>query len=151
LEPDPGAGIYQKSFWLDTEDLDVGAYQAQCFLGERLDRAVFVRRIIATYHKQTAAPPVFSKVVTTSHRIVSPVPRAIASPRREALQSASARAGFPAKELSPAEVNEISRMRGLGICWQPGNVYHTGRTAGGESCRVQIDVHGTELAKYGSW
>jgi len=31
LEPDPGAGLYQKSFWLDPEDLDVDAYEAECF------------------------------------------------------------------------------------------------------------------------
>ena len=55
------------------------------------------------------------------------------------------------RELSPAEVNEISRARGLAICWQPGNVYRMGRTADGKSCLVQVDVHGTELAKYGSW
>jgi hypothetical protein len=35
LEPDPGAGLYQKSFWLDPEDLDVDAYEAECFRGER--------------------------------------------------------------------------------------------------------------------
>jgi len=34
LEPDPGAGLNQKSFWLDPEDLDVGAYEAECFRGE---------------------------------------------------------------------------------------------------------------------
>jgi len=89
LEPDPGAGLYQKSFWLDPEDVDVDAYEAECFRGERLDRAQFIRRIIATYHKRTPAP------------LVAERSRA-------------------ARELSPAEVNEISRVHGLGICWQPG-------------------------------
>jgi hypothetical protein len=151
LEPDPGAGLYQKSLWLDPEDLDVDAYEAECLRGERPDRALFIRRIIATYYKGTPAPLVVSKVVTTSRQIASPISRGIASTRRQALQVVSTRAGFPARELSPAEVNEISRMRGLGICWQPGNMYHTGRTASGKSCLVQVDAHGTELAKYGSW
>jgi hypothetical protein len=146
LEPDPGAGLYQKSFWLDPEDLDVDAYEAECFRGERPDRALFIRRIIATYHKGTPAPLVVSKVVTTPGLIAPPISRAIASTR-----VVSTRAGFPEMELSPAEVNEISRMRGLGICWQPGNVYPTGRTASGKSCLVQVDAHGAELAKYGSW
>jgi hypothetical protein len=116
LEPDPGAGLYQKSFWLDPEDLDVDAYEGECFRDERPDRALFIRRIIATYHKRTPAPLVASKVVTTSRQIAAPISRAIAATR-----VASARAAFPARELSPAEVNEISRMRGLGICWQAGN------------------------------
>jgi hypothetical protein len=123
LEPDPGAGLYQMSFWLDPEDLDVDAYEAECFRGERPDRALFIRRIIATYHKGTPAPLVVSKVVTKSRLITPPISRATASTR-----VVSTRAGFTERELSPAEVHEISRMRGLGICWQPGNVYHTGRT-----------------------
>jgi hypothetical protein len=68
LEPDPGAGLYQMSFWLDPEDLDVDAYEAECFRGERPDRALFIRRIIATYHKGTPAPLLVSKVVTTSRQ-----------------------------------------------------------------------------------
>jgi len=146
LEPDPGAGLYQKSFWLDPEDLDVDTYEAECLRRERPDRALFIRRIIATYHKGIPAPLVVSKVVTTSRLVAPPNSDAIASTR-----VVSSRAGFPAMEISPAEVNEISRMRGLGICWQPGNVYYTGRTASGKSCVVQVDLHGTELAKYGSW
>ena len=151
LEPDPGAGLYQKSFWLDPEDLDVDAYEAECFRGERSDRALFIRRIIATYHKGTPAPLVVSEVVKTSRQIASPISRAIASTGRHALRVVSTRAGFPARELSPAEVNEISGLRGLGICWQPGNVYRIGRTASATSCLVQIDAFGKELARYGSW
>jgi hypothetical protein len=45
LEPDPGAGLCQKSFWLDPLDLDVNAYEAECFRGERPDRALFIRRV----------------------------------------------------------------------------------------------------------
>jgi hypothetical protein len=151
LEPDPGAGLCQKSFWLDPEDLDVDAYEAECFRGERPDRALFIRRIIATYHKRIPASLVVSKVTTTSRQIASPIFRAIASTQRQAVRVVSTRAAFPTRELSPAEVNEISRIRGLGICWQPGNVYRMGRTAGGKYCLVQVGAHGTELAKYGSW
>ena len=151
LEPDPGAGLYQKSFWLDPEDLDVDACEAECFQGERPDRALFIRRIIATCHEGAPARLVVSKVVTTSRQIASPISHAIASTRRRALPVVSTRAGVPAKELSPAEVNEISRMRGLGISWQPGNVYRIGRTTSAKSCVVQIDALGKELARYGSW
>jgi hypothetical protein len=150
LEPDPGAGLCQKSFWLDPEDLDVDAYEAECFRGERPDRALFIRRIIATYHKGTHAS-LFSQVATTSRQIASPISRALTSTRLQASREVSTRVVVPARELSPAEVNEISRMRGLGICWQPGNVYHMGRTAGGKSCLIQVDTHGMELARYGSW
>lgn len=151
LEPDPGAGLYQKSFWLDPEDLDVDAYEAECFRGERPDRALFIRRIIATYHKGTRAPRVVSEFVTTSRQMAPPISRPIAPTRLHALQVVPTRARFPARELGPAEVNEISRMRGLGICWQPGNVYRIGRTASAKSCLVQIDALGKELARYGSW
>ena len=151
LEPDPGAGLNQKSFWLDLEDLDVGAYEAECFRSERLDRAQFIRRIIATYHKGTPTPPVTSEVVTNSRQIASPICRAIASTSRQALRTVSSRSVVPVKELSPSEVNEVSRMRGLGICWQPGNVYRVGKAVNGKSCLVQIDLLGRELARYGSW
>jgi hypothetical protein len=151
LEPDPGAGPCQKSFWLDLEDLDVDAYEAECFRGVRLDRAQFIRRIIVTYHKGIPAPLVASKVVTTSGEVASPISRPIASTRRQPFRAVSTRGSFSKKELSPAQVNEISRVRGLGICWQPGNAYHIGRSASGKSCLVQVDANGTELAKYGSW
>jgi hypothetical protein len=150
LEPDPGAGLYQKSFWLDPEDLDVDAYEAECFRGVRLDRAQFIRRIVATYHK-IPAPLVAPKVVTTSGEVASRISLAIASTRRQAFRAVPTRGNFSEKELSPAEVNEISGVRGLGICWQPGNAYRMGRTASGKSCLVQVDARGTELAKYGSW
>jgi len=56
------------------------------------------------------------------------------------------------KEISVLpEVNEISRLPGLGICWQPGNIYRIGRTANEKSCLSQLDLHGRELARYGSW
>lgn len=147
LEPDPGAGLLQKSFWLDLEDLDVDAYQAECFRGARPDRALFIRRIIATYHRRSAAPLVSSTFVKAPRRIASPLSRAKASPLRQSSHDVS----DASSELSPAEVNEISRARGLAIGWQPGNVYYIGRTADGRSCLVQTDVHGTVLARYGSW
>jgi hypothetical protein len=100
LERDPGAGLYQMSFWLDPQDLDVGAYEAECFRGERLDRAQFIRRIIATYHKETPTPPVTSEVVTNSRQIASPICRATASTSRQALRTVSSRSLVPAKELS---------------------------------------------------
>ena len=33
------------------------------------------------------------------------------------------------------------------ICWQPGDVYPTGRTATAKSCLVLVDAHGRELAR----
>jgi len=113
LEPDPGAGVYQKSFWLDPDDLDADAYEAECFRGVRLDRAQFIRRIVATYHKGIPAPLVGSKVVTTSGQVASPISRP-ASTRRQAFRAVFTRGSFSEKALSPAEVNETSRVRGLG-------------------------------------
>jgi hypothetical protein len=149
LEPDPGAGLLQKSFWLDLEDLDVDTYHAECFRGARPDRALFIRRIIATYHRRSSAPLVSSTVVKAPRQIASPLSGMMCAPARQASQGLSTRR--VSRELSPGEVNEISRARGLAICWQPGNVYCMGRTADGKSCLVQVDVHGRELAKYGSW
>jgi hypothetical protein len=36
-------------FWLDPDDLDVDAYEAECFRASRPDRAQFIRRLIATW------------------------------------------------------------------------------------------------------
>src|SRR5215469_7803 len=94
LEPDPGAGLYQKSFWLDPEDLDVDAYEAECFRGVQLDRAQFIRRIVATYHKGIPGPLVASKVVTTSGEVASPISRPIASTRRQAFRAVPTRGSF---------------------------------------------------------
>lgn len=70
---------------------------------------------------------------------------------RQMLERVSAPPVVREAELSPAQVNEISRSQGLGICWQPGNVYRRGRTATAKSCLVLMDAHGRELARYGSW
>jgi hypothetical protein len=51
LARDPGPGFSQKSFWLDPEELDADAYDTECFRAGRPDRALFIRRLIATYHK----------------------------------------------------------------------------------------------------
>ena len=148
LGPDPGVGVCQKSFWLDPDGLDVKAYEAQCFRASRPDRALFIRRLIATYHKSRT-----SKQVTVPHRPVpQPAPQVIsAKTARQILEPASAPSAVRERELSPAEVNEVSRLQGLGICWQPGNIYRIGRTANKKSCLSQFDLGGRELARYGSW
>ncbi len=150
LAPDPGIGLLQKSYWLDSEDLEINAYQAQCLRAGRPDRALFIRRLIATYHKRRTS---------RSTQVGSPAPRPVpqtvstglAGTMRQILERASTPPAVRAAELSPAQVNEISRLQGLGICWQPGNVYRIGRTAAAKSCLVLIDAHGMELARYGSW
>ena len=58
LAPDPGIGSLQKSFWLDPEELDISAHQAECYRANRLDRGLFIRRLIATYHKRTRSRPI---------------------------------------------------------------------------------------------
>ena len=151
LAPDPGVGVFQKSFWLDPEDLDVNAYEAECFRASRPDRALFIRRLIATYHKSRT-----SKQVRLPHR---PVPQrapqiisaGLTTTARQILECASAPTAVRERDLSPAQVNEISRLQGLGICWQPGNLYRIGRTANEKSCLLQFDLDGRQLAKYGSW
>jgi hypothetical protein len=69
----------------------------------------------------------------------------------QVLQRVAAETAIQEKDLTPAEVNEISRMRGLGMSWQPGNVYRVGKTANGRSCLVQLDSQGRELTRYGLW
>jgi hypothetical protein len=151
LAPDPGIGVSQKSFWLDPEDLDVEAYEAECLRAGRPDRALFIRRLIATYHKpRTSRPTAVTKppVPWSAPQAELVRPRTIAG---QALERAPAPTAVRERELSAAQVNEISRLQGLGICWQPGNVYRIGRTAAAKSCLIQIDAQGKELAKYGSW
>jgi len=60
-------------------------------------------------------------------------------------RSASAPTVVRGRDLSAAQVNEISRLQGLGICWQPGNIYRICRTANEKSCLSQFDLHGREL------
>ena len=151
LAPDPGVGVCQKSFWLDPDDLDVDAYEAECFRASRPDRALFVRRLIATYHKRKTSRP----MTVPNPRVPQSAPQAIsasliATPR-QILECASAPTAVRERDLSPAQVNEISRLQGLGICWQPGNIYRICRTANEKSCLSQFDLHGRELARYGSW
>lgn len=70
LEPDPGAGLYQKSFWLDPENLDLNAYEAECFRGERPDRAQFIRRTIASITNEHQLRLLFLRL--SQHRGKSP-------------------------------------------------------------------------------
>jgi hypothetical protein len=143
---DPGSGNSQKSFWLDPEDLDREARGAGCLRNGRSDRALFIRRIIATYHRQKMSTG------TAIPSLVPPIAQARrASPLRQALQCVAAPTSSRESELNPAQVNEISRRQGLAIGWQPGNVYRIGRTAAAKSCLLQFDAQGRELARYGSW
>jgi hypothetical protein len=151
LAPDPGVGICQKSFWLDPDDLDADAYEAECFRASQPDRALSVRRLIATYHKPRTSSP----MTLPNPRVPQPAPPAISggltATAHQILECASAPTVVRERDLSPAQVNEISRLQGLGICWQPGNIYRIGRTANEKSCLSQFDLHGRELARYGSW
>src|SRR5262249_28706910 len=151
LALDPGVGICQKSFWLDPDDLDVDAYEAECLRASRPDRALFVRRLIATYHKPRTSSP----MTVPNPRVPQPAPQVISArltaTARQIRESASAPTAVRERDLSPAQVNEISRLQGLGICWQPGNIYRIGRTAAAKSCLVLMDSQGRELIRYGSW
>jgi len=151
LAPDPGAGFLQKSYWLDPEDLEISAYQAECLRAGRPDRALFIRRLIATYHKRRTARP----IRVSSAAVTQPAPATVSTGLVRAIHQVSRQVSAPPAvreaELSPAQVNEISRSQGLGICWQPGNVYRVGKAVNGKSCLVQIDLLGRELARYGSW
>jgi hypothetical protein len=151
LAADPGVGLSQKSFWLDPEDLEINARRAECFRAGRPDRALFLRRIIATYHQQKTWKPTPRHASAVPRPETRTVSTGLAATLRQVLQRVSAPEAHSEGELSYAEVNEISRAQGLGICWQPGNVYRIGRTANAKSCLVLIDVQGRELAKYGSW
>src|SRR5207249_2363846 len=55
--------------------------------------------------------------------------------------------------LQPGEVNDLSRQEGLGLSWQPGNLYlyQIGRNVFGKRCLIQFDEKGIQLARYGSW
>ena len=151
LVPDPGAGSSQKSYWLDPEDLEISAYQAECLRAGRPDRALFVRRLIATYHKRRTSRRIRVSTAAVPHPAPATVSSGSVGIMRQVLRQVSPPATVRETELSPAQVNEISRSRGLGICWQPGNVYRIGCTATAKSCLVLMDAHGRELAKYGSW
>jgi hypothetical protein len=151
LAADPGVGLSQKSFWLDPEALEINARRAECFRAGRPDRALFLRRIIATYHQQKTWKPTPRQAPAALRPETRTVSTGLAATLRQVLQRVSAPETHPEEELSYAQVNEISRAQGLGICWQPGNVYRIGRTANAKSCLVLIDDQGRELARYGSW
>lgn len=151
LVPDPGAGLSQKSFWLDAEDLDVNARRAECFRAGRPDRALFIRRLIASYHNRRVSKSIPSPMLARPRPMTAVAPTGIASTLRQVLQRVAVPTSCAESELNPAQVNEISRRQGLGIGWQPWNVYRIGRTAAAKSCLVQFDGQGRELARYGSW
>jgi hypothetical protein len=151
LAPDPGVGFLQKSYWMDPEDLEISAYQAECLRAGRPDRALFIRRLIATYHKRRTSRPIPIATPAAPRPAPPTVSTGLAATMRQMLEDVSAQRVVREAELNPAQVNEISRSQGLGICWQPGNVYRIGRTATAKSCLVLMDALGRELARYGSW
>jgi hypothetical protein len=153
LARDPGPGFSQKSFWLDPEELDADAYDTECFRAGRPDRALFIRRLIATYHKHkgTTSKPMSIATPSAPGLAAQTVSVRSAATMRQMLERASVPSAVRETELSAAQVNEISRSQGLGICWQPGNVYCIGRTANAKSCLVLMDAYGRELGRYGSW
>jgi hypothetical protein len=151
LAPDPGAGFLQKSYWLDSEDLEISAYQAECLRAGRPDRALFIRRLIATYHKPRMSRPMPIRAPAMRRPANNAFSTGLIATAGQVLQRVAAETAIQEKDLTPAEVNEISRMRGLGMSWQPGNVYRVGKTANGRSCLVQLDSQGRELTRYGLW
>ena len=151
LAADPAVGLSQKSSWLDPEDLEINARRAECFRAGRPDRALFLRRVIATYHQRKTGKPTPMQAPAAPRPETRTVSTGLAATLRQVLQRVSAPEAHPESELSYAQVNEISRAQGLGICWQPGNVYCIGRTANAKSYLVLIDAQGRELARYGSW
>jgi hypothetical protein len=89
---------------------------------------------ISALPRPTPASPAPSRQVTTA---VSPAqPKALARERQT---------------LQPVEVNKLSGQHGLGIGWQPGNLYRIGRNVFGKRCLIQFDARGVQLATYGSW
>jgi hypothetical protein len=83
-----------------------------------------------------------------------PMPALPAPPRQITTAVSSAPPKAHAREqqtLQPGEVNDLSRRRGLGIGWQPGNAYRIGRNDFGKRCLIQFDANGVQVAKYGSW
>jgi hypothetical protein len=151
LATDPGVGLSQKSFWLDPEDLGINARRAECFRAGRPDRALFLRRVIATYHQRKTWKPTPRQAPAVPQPETRTVSTGLAATIGQLLQRVSVTEAHPVSELSYAQVNEISHAQGLGIFWQPGNVYRIGRTANAKSCLVLIDAQGRELARYGSW
>jgi len=151
LAPDPGIGFLQKSFWLDPEELDISAHQAECYRANRLDRGLFIRRLIGTYHKRTTSRPISPAAPAVRQPKKTPTFPGLVAASSAILRPVSPSNGVRAADLTPSEVNEISRAHGLAMCWQSGNVYRVGRAVNGKSCLVQIDLLGRELARYGSW
>jgi len=147
----PGAGFLQKSYWLDSEDLEISAYQAECLRAGRPDRALFIRRLIATYHKPRMSRPMPMRTPAMRQPANTSFPTGLLATTDQVLQRVPAETAVQEKDLTPAEVTEISRIRGLGMSWQPGNVYRVGKTANGRSCLVQFDSQGRELTRYGLW
>jgi hypothetical protein len=151
LAADPGVGFSQKSFWLDPEELEINAFRAECLRAGHPDRALFIRRLAATYHQRKTTKPVPRPVPSVPRPEPQPIATGLAATVHRVLERVSAPTTIPKRDLSPDQVNEISRSQGLGICWQPGNVYRIGHTANAKSCLVLMDAHGRELARYGSW
>ena len=128
LAPDPGIGFLQKSFWLDPEELDISAHQAGCYRANRLDRGLFIRRLIDTYHKRTTSRPIsHATPAIRQPKKATTFPPGLVAASSAILRPVSPSNGVRGADLTASEVNEISRAHGLAMCWQPGNVYRVGR------------------------
>jgi hypothetical protein len=133
------------------------------------------RSVLASPHPHQATRPVEASGLSPASETVLPKPTpappkaslpkpipALSKPRpvssaptpqvKPAVPSAPPKALAPRRQtLHPSQVNDISRKQGLGMSWQPGNLYRIGRNAFGKHCLIQSDENGVQLARYGSW
>jgi hypothetical protein len=101
----------------------------------------------------TPAPPAPNPPKPIS-ALPRPKPASPAPPRQVTTAVSPAAPKALARErqtLQPGEVNDLSRQQGLGVGWQPGNLYRIGRNVFGKRCLIQFDSNGVQMARYGSW
>ena len=78
----------------------------------RPDRALFIRRLVATYHKRRTSRPMPIATPATPRPTPQTISTGLAATVRQVLERAAAQATIPQRDLSPTQVNEISRARG---------------------------------------
>jgi hypothetical protein len=100
LAPDPGAGCSQKSFWLDAEDLVTNALRAECLRAGPPDRALFVRRLIATYHKPRRSRPMPIRTPAMPQPGNDALSTGLIATARQVLQRVSAPTAIREKDLT---------------------------------------------------
>ena len=98
-----------------------GSDVAECLRAGRPDRALFIRRLIAPYHKRRTSRPIRVSTAAVPHPVPATVSTGLVGTMSHVLRQVSAPAAVPEAELSPRSSERdftLARSRDLLATWK---------------------------------